>query len=611
MSQADNLLNALIAGDAKTEGHIVVDSDRYITVPEELKRIAVQWDKDVETVTFDCPRYWDGVDLSVMRIYVNYKRPDNEVGAYLCDNVMVDDTDSSIIHFDWTISNHVSAVDGRLFFLVCAKSVDEEGNEHRHWNSELNMDMRISGGLEVAETIINAHPDIITQLLERMDSVEGTQSVITGEQIIQLQNQIVSNYAEFTMFKLTNSQTIATLEDVDDELKSSIDDLKAEQETQNKNIQSLTDADNLLDARIDSLETILTGAETAIAHSLTAKGVAVPDDMSIQDVAGLIDTIEMDIPTALQSITITTPPNQNEYYQGETFNPEGMVVTADFGDGVTVPVENYTVSPTVMTEGMTEVVVSLTVNGVTKTATCPIRVTSVLANTMPIGSLITIAESDVSNTQYRLVDTDYLGNMLLVREELLDETVKYHNSTPSYSSDNTYIGSNLDTYLNETFYGSLPSSTAAIIQPVDIPIGASAHVDAEQVYLNRYVFTLSAKEWGLNTSSLEGETIEYLDNLITGSTYWTRQPSSGYSNNAYQIKADGKCNSVTVTTANGVRPAFCISKNQPVKETDDGWIIAGSTSSAAYMSVDDEGNATIHGVTTFTVDADGNATITV
>ena len=60
MSQAEELLNSLSAGDTTEtaiEGHIVIGNDRFITVPEEPKRIGVQYDHNIETVTFDCPRY--------------------------------------------------------------------------------------------------------------------------------------------------------------------------------------------------------------------------------------------------------------------------------------------------------------------------------------------------------------------------------------------------------------------------------------------------------------------------------------------------------------------------------------------------------------------------
>lgn len=158
--------------DQATEEHIVVGSDRYITVPEALKRIAVQFDHNVESVMFDCPRYWDGLDMSKLKIYINYMRPDKTRGMYLAKDISVDEEDSNIMHFTWTISQNVTLVKGNVSFLVCAKKTDETGNEENHWNSELNKEIYISEGLECAESIIANHPDIITDLLTRMDYVE-------------------------------------------------------------------------------------------------------------------------------------------------------------------------------------------------------------------------------------------------------------------------------------------------------------------------------------------------------------------------------------------------------------------------------------------------------
>lgn len=180
MSQAEDLLDSLSENDISTytvdpitEGHIVVGSDRFVTVPEELKRIAVQYDHNVETVTFDCPRYWDGLDMSQMKVYINYMRKDGVPGCYWSENVTVDETDDTIMHFDWTISRNVTEVKGELSFLVCVKKADiETGDEINHWNSELNQDMYVSEGLECMESIVNEYPDIITQLLLRMDYVE-------------------------------------------------------------------------------------------------------------------------------------------------------------------------------------------------------------------------------------------------------------------------------------------------------------------------------------------------------------------------------------------------------------------------------------------------------
>ena len=179
MSKAEELLNTLsedsvvaLTAEPSTEPHIVIGSDRCIAVPSQLKRIAVQYDHNIETVTFDCPRYWDGHDMSTMVVYINYKRPDGKLGSYIADNITIDESDDSIMHFDWTISNYCTMVSGSLMFLVCIKRTNSDGEEINHWNSELNTEMYVSKGLETENLVEESYPDIITQLLERMDVVE-------------------------------------------------------------------------------------------------------------------------------------------------------------------------------------------------------------------------------------------------------------------------------------------------------------------------------------------------------------------------------------------------------------------------------------------------------
>lgn len=179
MSLADELLNSLSdtesysrTADPTTEPHIAIGDDRFISVPNSLKRIAVQYDHDVETVTFDCPRYWDGLDMSTLAIYINYMRKDRVTGCYKAMNVVVDEIDPNIMHFDWTISRNVSMVKGEIKFLVCIKKADSEGNEVNHWNSELNEEMYVSEGLETGETILGPYPDIIMQWEDEVQAVK-------------------------------------------------------------------------------------------------------------------------------------------------------------------------------------------------------------------------------------------------------------------------------------------------------------------------------------------------------------------------------------------------------------------------------------------------------
>lgn len=186
MSKAEKLLDSLSDGepvvhlaDQLTEGHIVIDADRIITVPDELKRLAVQYDHNIETVMFDCPRYWDEHDMSKMSIYINYLRVDGFSGTYRADNVEVDTEDSSIMHFNWTISKNVTMMAGKLVFIVCIRKIDTDGNEKNHWNSELCKDCYVSDGLEYAgENLEEVYPDLIEQwnkeVAYTLDAVETT-----------------------------------------------------------------------------------------------------------------------------------------------------------------------------------------------------------------------------------------------------------------------------------------------------------------------------------------------------------------------------------------------------------------------------------------------------
>lgn len=192
MTQAEELLNSLSDEEIAmytinplTEEHIVINEDRTITVPTKLKKIAVQHDHNVETVTFDCPRYWDGIDMSKMKVYINYRLPNGELGAYAADDISVDESDSSMMHFKWTILANVTPVKGTLAFLICIKKVDEDGIETNHWNSELNNEMYISEGLECGETILDSNIDLITQLLTRMDTILEANGTILDKSLTE------------------------------------------------------------------------------------------------------------------------------------------------------------------------------------------------------------------------------------------------------------------------------------------------------------------------------------------------------------------------------------------------------------------------------------------
>lgn len=82
----------------------------------------------------------------------------------------------------------------------------------------------------------------------------------------------------------------------------------------------------------------------------------------------------------LETLTITKPPQKTTYKSGESFDPTGMVVTAGYGYGLTSDVTGYSVSPQVLTDGVTEVVITYAEGRITKTASVPVTVQKVLVS---------------------------------------------------------------------------------------------------------------------------------------------------------------------------------------------------------------------------------------
>lgn len=214
MSNALDLINGLSEEeiqsrilDYEREGHIIIDDDRRISVPAELQRIAVQYDHNIETVMFDCPRYWDGIDMSEMAVFINYMRNDGVKGSYMVDDVTIDEEDETIMHFTWTVSGHATQVIGELCFIVCIKKLDEAGTELIHWNTELNQDLYISEGLECNEQISDKFPDVITQMLLAIDTVKTVDRTLGefGKEITDMSNKIVQMERDVSEVVLSTS----------------------------------------------------------------------------------------------------------------------------------------------------------------------------------------------------------------------------------------------------------------------------------------------------------------------------------------------------------------------------------------------------------------------
>lgn len=139
--------------------------NRAITVPESEKIFGVANDGNSERKHFRCPKIvGDNIDLSTMHLYINYQNANGQKYPYLVEDVQ---TDSDYITFTWLIGPDVVAYKGQIKFIVCAKKGDGTIPE---WNTTL-AEGTVLEGLEATDEVVARNPDIIEQILTRLNSI--------------------------------------------------------------------------------------------------------------------------------------------------------------------------------------------------------------------------------------------------------------------------------------------------------------------------------------------------------------------------------------------------------------------------------------------------------
>lgn len=138
---------------------------RVITVPASEKLFGVANDGNSERKHFRCPKIvGDNIDLSTMHLYINYQNANGQKYPYLVEDIR---TDGDYITFSWLIGPDVVAYKGQIKFIVCAKKGDGTIPE---WNTTL-AEGTILEGLEATDEVVARNPDIIEQILTRLDDV--------------------------------------------------------------------------------------------------------------------------------------------------------------------------------------------------------------------------------------------------------------------------------------------------------------------------------------------------------------------------------------------------------------------------------------------------------
>ena len=136
---------------------------RVITVPASEKLFGVANDGNTERKHFRCPKVvGNNIDLSTMHLYINYQNANGDKYPYLVEDVR---TDGDYITFSWLIGPDVVTYKGQIKYIVCAKN-----GATAEWNTTL-AEGTVLEGLEATNEVVARNPDIIEQILTRLDNV--------------------------------------------------------------------------------------------------------------------------------------------------------------------------------------------------------------------------------------------------------------------------------------------------------------------------------------------------------------------------------------------------------------------------------------------------------
>lgn len=173
MATADEILEQMKNNPemyaADPEEICVIDNDlRTITVPSGIQTVGVESDEDVRRLYFQMPKQYHEVDLSEFNIRINSMNANNQGDVYAVTDKAVSGDN---ITFSWLVGRNALAYRGNIRFIVCLKKTDAEGVVQQEFNTTIAQ-LTVLEGLETTEAVVAENPDVIEQILTRLDELE-------------------------------------------------------------------------------------------------------------------------------------------------------------------------------------------------------------------------------------------------------------------------------------------------------------------------------------------------------------------------------------------------------------------------------------------------------
>lgn len=214
----------------------------------------------------------------------------------------------------------------------------------------------------------------------------------------------------------------------------------------------------------------------------------------------------------LESIAITTPPDNITYLPGEVFDPAGMVVTASYSNGATLTATGWTYSPSgALPEGTSEVEIIYTEAGVTKTAVQAITVERGTISVPTVSGSLTYNGQAQSPTL-----TGYDADKMVLSGDTSGTNAGSYTAVVTPTAQ--YKWADGSTEAKNIQWSIAKATTSITFDPTSVSLDTSTTSQAVAVtYTGDGTLSAQSDNSGVATASLEGTTLT-VTGVETGNT---------------------------------------------------------------------------------------------
>lgn len=270
----------------------------------------------------------------------------------------------------------------------------------------------------------------------------------------------------------------------------------------------------------------------------------------------------------LESIAITTPPDNITYLPGEVFDPAGMVVTASYSNGATLTATGWTYSPSgALPEGTSEVEIIYTEAGVTKTAVQAITVERGTISVPTVSGSLTYNGQTQSPTL-----TGYDADKMVLSGDTSGTNAGSYTAVVTPTAQ--YKWADGSTEAKDIQWSIAKATPSITFDPASVSLDTSTTSQAVAVtYTGDGTLSAQSDNSGVATASLEGTTLT-VTGVETGNT-------------AIQVSASEGTNYTAASASLSVAVQFVITI--PVLPTQSGTLTYnGSKQSPSWNNYDPE-----------------------